>query len=87
MAAQTARSFTVSAEQAARLELIAHDSRQTPESILGEALDRYFDVRQAQIEHIRRGLEEAERGETVPHEVVERWLASWGTDDELDPPE
>jgi antitoxin component of MazEF toxin-antitoxin module len=35
---------------------------------------------------IQAGLDEAESGETVPHERVVEWLRSWGTPNELPPP-
>lgn len=86
MGAQIPRSFTVSAEQAERLERLARETRRSPEAVLGDALESYLDLGERQIARIRQGLEEARRGETVPHEAVEKWLASWGTENELDPP-
>jgi RHH-type rel operon transcriptional repressor/antitoxin RelB len=86
MGAQIPRSFTVSAEQAARLERLALETRRSPEAILGDALENHLDLEEWQIARIRKGLEEARRGETVPHEAVDKWLASWGTENELDPP-
>lgn len=84
--AQIPRSFTVSAEQAARLERLARETRRSPEAILGGALENHLDLEEWQIAHIREGLAEIERGEGIPHEAVERWVASWGTDNEIDPP-
>ena len=37
-------------------------------------------------EAIERGLADIEAGRFVPHEEVEKWLRSWGTDNELPPP-
>jgi antitoxin component of MazEF toxin-antitoxin module len=36
---------------------------------------------------IQAGLAEAQVGETVPHEKVVEWLKSWGTANELPPPQ
>ena len=33
------------------------------------------------------GIADADAGRTVPHEDVRRWLLSWGTENELPPPE
>ena len=33
------------------------------------------------------GIADAESGKTVPYETIRRWLLSWGTDNELPPPE
>lgn len=40
-----------------------------------------------QIAQICEGLADLEAGRVVPHERVEAWLRSWGTDHELPPPE
>jgi predicted transcriptional regulator len=37
-------------------------------------------------EAIEQGLADADAGRVVPHEEVERWLRSWGTENELPPP-
>jgi hypothetical protein len=39
-----------------------------------------------EIERIREGLADAEAGRLVAHEDVLRWLDSWGTENELPPP-
>jgi predicted transcriptional regulator len=36
---------------------------------------------------VQQGLVSAEGGRTVPYEAVRKWLLSWGTDNELPPPE
>jgi predicted transcriptional regulator len=37
-------------------------------------------------EAVRKGIEAAATGRTVPYETVRSWLLSWGTKDELPPP-
>ncbi len=37
-------------------------------------------------EAVRKGVEAADAGRTVPYETVRSWLLSWGTKDELPPP-
>jgi predicted transcriptional regulator len=37
--------------------------------------------------HIRAGLAELEAGQVVSNERVMEWLDSWGTENELPPPE
>ena len=39
------------------------------------------------IKAIEEGIADAEAGRMIPHERVREWLPSWGTEDELDPPE
>ncbi|WP_420237825.1 hypothetical protein ACOBR2_19905 [Telmatobacter bradus] len=36
---------------------------------------------------IEAGLADAELGRTIPHEKVVAWLNSWGTENELPPPQ
>lgn len=38
--------------------------------IVSNAIDQYLDVQAWQIAHIQHGVEEADRGELVPHEEV-----------------
>jgi predicted transcriptional regulator len=35
----------------------------------------------------RRAMADIEAGRFISHDAVMRWVASWGTDDELPPPE
>ena len=44
-------------------------------------------LRTGQIEEIKKGLDEARSGTPgIPHEQVEKWVRSWGTDHELPRP-
>jgi hypothetical protein len=36
---------------------------------------------------VKEGIASADRGEFVPQDEMEEWLASWGTDHELPPDE
>lgn len=36
---------------------------------------------------VQEGIEAAKAGHTVPYEDVRRWVLSWGTPDELAPPQ
>jgi predicted transcriptional regulator len=40
----------------------------------------------AKREAVREGVSAANRGETVPHDKVRRWLLSWGGKNELPRP-
>ena len=35
---------------------------------------------------VERGLADIKAGRVVDGDAMERWLGSWGTDDELEPP-
>ena len=41
----------------------------------------------AYIEAVKEGIAAVEAGQTIPYEDVRKWLLSWGTDNELPPPE
>lgn len=43
--------------------------------------------RAAYADAVREGITDADAGRTVPYEDVRRWVLSWGTDDELPPPD
>jgi predicted transcriptional regulator len=43
--------------------------------------------RVAYLAAVREGREDIKAGRFVPYEKVRRWLLSWGTDQELPPPE
>ena len=36
---------------------------------------------------VDEGLADARAGRMIPYEEIRRWLLSWGTDNELPPPE
>lgn len=42
--------------------------------------------RQAYLEAVAEGLAQAETEPGIDHEAVQRWLESWGTSSELEPP-
>lgn len=42
---------------------------------------------QAFLEAVEEGLADLDAGRTVPYERVRKWLLSWGSENELEPPE
>jgi predicted transcriptional regulator len=74
----------VSRATKARLSALAKDMRRSESFLAAEAIESYVDVNAWQVGLIKRRLAEIEAGApTVPHEEVERWLDSLGTDHEL----
>jgi predicted transcriptional regulator len=64
-----------------------HAVSSSGKSKLGEeAILAQLDEQEHQLEQIREGLADAAAGRVVPHDEVARWLASWGTENELPPP-
>jgi len=39
------------------------------------------------IKAVKEGIADADAGRLIPFEKVKRWLLSWGTENELPPPE
>ena len=70
-----------------RLQELASATHRTLENLTQEALSSYLDNTDWQIEAIREGIVDADAGRMVDHDSVASWLRSWGTEDELEPPQ
>ena len=51
-----------------------------------EAIARFVEVEEWQLDEIRAGMADLNTGHSVTHEKVTRWLKSWGTPAEGKPP-
>ena len=80
-------SFRVSGENAKQLEDLSRATDRPRSWLLERALNDYLETHAWQVAHTRRGLEELESGRGVAHEKVEAWLRTWGSTDEIGPPE
>jgi RHH-type transcriptional regulator, rel operon repressor / antitoxin RelB len=60
----------------ARLEAAAARVRRSKSFLIAEAIEQYLAVQEWQISAIRRGLEAADRGALVPHDLVKAWAKS-----------
>jgi RHH-type transcriptional regulator, rel operon repressor / antitoxin RelB len=74
-------------EDLERLEILARDTRRSRSFLAAEAIANYVKYHEWKIQAVREGIASAERGEWISDEAVDGWLASWGTDHELPPPE
>ena len=79
--------FRVPSMKAAALEKLARSTERPKAWLLEQALDEYLLDQAWQIEAIEEGIADAEAGRMIPHERVVEWLESWGTENELEPPE
>jgi predicted transcriptional regulator len=66
-----------------RLEAAAARVRRSKSFLAAEAIEEYLAVQDWQIEAIKKGIEAADRGETVPHDKVKAWVKSLGSRREL----
>ncbi len=80
-------SFRTDEETKSRLDRLAGARRRDRSFLINEAIEQYLELSDWQEAQIRAGIEEADRGETVPHEEVAAWLRSLGTDNPLPVPE
>jgi RHH-type rel operon transcriptional repressor/antitoxin RelB len=69
-----------------RLEAAAARVRRSKSFVAAEAIEEYLAIQDWQIAAIKKGIDEADRGATVPHERVKAWAKSLGTRRELPRP-
>jgi len=70
-----------------RLEKLAKATARSRSYLAAEAVRAFVEMNEWQIRAIRDGVDAADDGRLVPHKKVDAWLASWGQDDEREPPE
>jgi predicted transcriptional regulator len=70
-----------------RLEAIAQNEDRSAIDIASDAIEAYVDAKEFKRLAIEAALAEAEKGVFISQEAMHRWMDSWGTDNELPPPE
>lgn len=81
--------FSVRLPEELRREVdeFAKATRRSRSFVVKEAVEAYMDDRRAYLEAIDEAIKEADKGVFISGEAVDRWLASWGTDNPLPMPE
>lgn len=81
--------FTVRIDSADkdRLEALAKNTGRGRSYLAAEAISEYLDVDEWQVAAIKRAMVSLVDGESVAHRSGKDWVASWGTESELGPPE
>jgi len=69
------------------VDAFAKATRRSRSFIVKEAIEAHLAERRAYLAAIDEAVREADEGVFVSGEAVMRWLDSWGTDNELPPPE
>jgi RHH-type transcriptional regulator, rel operon repressor / antitoxin RelB len=70
------------------LEALAAATQRSKAFLINEALESYIDRQRWMEERIEASIKESdESGEFISNEAMMKWLDSWGTEDELPPPE
>jgi predicted transcriptional regulator len=70
-------SFKLDEHKKTRLDALAAVQDRDRSYIINEAIDSYLSLMDWQLDHIREGIEQANRGEFVTDEEFETTLAKW----------
>lgn len=72
-----------------RLDNLAKATARTKSYIVASAIEDFLRTNEWQIQAIKESVKAADRSDAkfVDHEKVAKWLDSWGTENELEPPE
>jgi predicted transcriptional regulator len=71
-----------------RLDNLARATARTKSYIVANAIKDFLQVNEWQIQAIKKAVRKADQpgAKFVDHEKVTKWLDSWGTENELEPP-
>ena len=61
-----------------RLERLANSTGRSRSFLAAEAINEYLAIDEWQVVGIKRAIASLDRGEGIPHDQVEDWVASWG---------
>jgi RHH-type transcriptional regulator, rel operon repressor / antitoxin RelB len=70
-------SFRLDADKVEALDEVAKSLDRDRTYVLNEAVRNYLEVQQWQVEHIKEGLRQAERGELIDNAEVKRIVKTW----------
>ena len=77
----------VSPETKKQLEALAKETKRSKSFLAAEAISSYLETQAWQLEQIKAGIADLDVGRTVSGDKVLAWIRSWGTANELPPPE
>jgi predicted transcriptional regulator len=80
-------SLHVDAELKKKLDDEARLQKVSPDDLAERAIEAYLEIRSSEREILRQRIAEADKGVFISGEAMHRWIESWGTEDELPPPE
>jgi RHH-type transcriptional regulator, rel operon repressor / antitoxin RelB len=69
-----------------RLERLAKSTGRTRSFLAAEAINGYLEINEWQVAGIKRAIASLDRGEGIPQDQVENWVASWGSANERPAP-
>jgi len=74
---KTTITFRLDTDKRAALDSIAEVNDRDRSHVLNEAIDAYLDAHQWQIEHIKKGLRQAQAGQFASEKDVAKAFARW----------
>ncbi|MBI1941615.1 MAG: CopG family transcriptional regulator [Acidobacteria bacterium] len=74
---KTAITFRLDTDKREALDAIAEVTDRDRSHVLNEAIDAYLDAHQWQIEHIKKGLRQAQAGQFATEKAVAKAFARW----------
>lgn len=80
-------SLQISEEMKTRLDELSAATRRPANVLVEDALAAYLEERENERRYLQAAVDRADEGNFVSHSAVEKWLLSWGTPNELSPPE
>ena len=79
-------SVQLDAETLERLNRVAQAMDRPHAWIIARAIRQFVEQEEWLAEAVRKGMKEAGEDRTVAHERVERWVDSWDSESESEPP-
>lgn len=72
-----------------RLDRLAKSTSRSKSYLVANAIEEYLSINEWQIQELVKTIEKADSADAkfVDHEKIAEWLDSWGTENELEPPE
>ena len=70
-------SFRLGSDKVSALDTLAQALDRDRSYLLNEAVESYLEVQQWQIEQIKAGIRQADRGKLLDHSEVKRMAARW----------
>lgn len=85
--ASSSLSIPLTPEIRERLEAVAEVEDRSASDVASKVIEAFLDARDEEMQDLRQAIAEADKGIFVSSEAVDRWMESWGTDNELPMPE
>ena len=80
-------SVRIDSDTKKRLDVLAKQTNRSKSFLAAEAIAAYVELEEWQLGEILAGIADADAGRLISHEKVKKWLESWGTPNETEPPQ